>query len=71
MLKKTRGSEKVLFSCDKNGKRNLADFENVEEALQASGGMRVVGFKPRPIWEILGKPGPEIFRNLKLKQFRM
>ncbi len=38
MSTKIRGSEKMMFTCDKNGKRSLADFENVEEALQASGG---------------------------------
>ncbi len=38
MSNKIRGSEKMLFTCEKNGKRSLADFENVEEALQASGG---------------------------------
>ncbi|MCK5829186.1 MAG: hypothetical protein KAH20_02685 [Methylococcales bacterium] len=43
MSTKIRGSEKIQFSCDKNGKRSLADFENVEEALQASG-----GYQPNP-----------------------
>ncbi|MEE9336743.1 MAG: hypothetical protein V3U87_01570 [Methylococcaceae bacterium] len=38
MSNKIRGSEKMLFTCDKNDKRSLADFENVEEALQACGG---------------------------------
>ena len=38
MSKKIRGSEKMMFDRDKNGKRSLADFENMEEALQASGG---------------------------------
>ena len=54
MTTKSRGSEKMLFSCDKQGKRSLADFENVEEALQASGGFDF--YKPFP----LGKPWPEI-----------
>jgi hypothetical protein len=43
MSNKTRGSGKMMFTCDKNGKRSLADFENVEEALQASG-----GYQPDP-----------------------
>ena len=56
MSKKMSGSEKLLFNCDKNGKRSLADFENVEEALQATGGM--YSFR----WEKLGQP-PRFYFN--------
>lgn len=45
MNQKMKGSEKLLFTCEKNGKRSLADFENVEEALQASG-----GYTPNPFY---------------------
>lgn len=50
MSKKIRGSEKVDFTCTKNGKRSLAEFTNVEEALEARGGISVSG------WWIYGQP---------------
>ncbi len=47
---KIRGSEKMMFTCDKNGKRSLADFENVEEALQASGQGGPIPNVPLNVW---------------------
>lgn len=44
----------MLFSYDKHGKSSVADFENVEHALQSSGSIDF--YKPFP----LGKPWPEI-----------
>ena len=63
MNNKIRGSEKMMFTCDKNGKRSLADFENVEEALQASGGM----YSIFEVWPINGQPWPDFFKYQEFK----
>lgn len=63
MAKKTRGSEKTLFFCDKRGKRSLADFKNIEEALQASGGMQLQGLDIGKTWWRYGHPDPTKFQN--------
>ncbi len=67
MKTKTRGSEKLMFNCDKNGKRSLAEFENVEEALKACGG---VGFNSptlniQNMWWRFGIPAPHILQNFR------
>ncbi len=65
MSTKIRGSEKMMFNCDKNGKRSLADFENVEEALQASGGY-YLAFP----WEKFGQPGRDLLSMTKVQSFK-
>ncbi len=78
MNNKIRGSEKMLFTCDKNGKRSLADFENVEEALQASGGYQpdpnYIG--PRPWFPRIpgfpfGTPGISLERLERLEAIKL
>jgi len=56
-----------MFCCDQNGKRSLADFENVEEALQARGGIGFNGskFNIRNMWWRFGIPAPQVLQNFQ------
>ncbi len=63
MKTKVKGSERVMFECKENGKRTLAEFDNVEEALQASGGY--LSIQKVPVWWRFGMPGLEMFQDFK------
>ncbi len=71
MKTKIKGSEQVMFECQENGKRHLSDFENVEEALQATGGYAVSTYNFNTLrWWRYGQPDPNIFmRDFNVNQF--
>jgi len=56
MNHKQRGSEKIQFQCGKTGVRSIEGFENVEELLEARGGISFGGVTAVPYWWRFGTP---------------
>ncbi|NOT11848.1 MAG: hypothetical protein HOP23_08460 [Methylococcaceae bacterium] len=53
MNQKQSGSEKLQLQCGKTGVRSIEDFQQVEELLEASGGL---GVSVVPLWWKYGTP---------------
>jgi hypothetical protein len=60
MNHKQRGSEKIQFQCGKTGVRSIEGFQNVEELLEARGGISfgdsISSLSAVPYWWRFGTP---------------